>query len=291
MAFTDGWPSRLSLKARELESLQGQPKNALFQAGPEGGHVMQASLGEAGAASKVLVWGDSHAMALAPAFDAVGKDLDVTIDARAMYGTAPVISWTIGPSDSRGGLEMAAFNRRIFSEIQDRAASGELDVVVLVFRWATYVQREPPLEQYDPLPGFEGALLDTVRKLDDFGVQVVVLLEPPAFPVHVPKALALHDFIGTPPPSLTAENIRAFTSPYQGLIDSLKSGGEKVTLLDLSPALTTEDGEIQAVDDDGALLYSDDHHLSFRGALKMTAPLRDTIGHLLRPDASNGASQ
>jgi hypothetical protein len=130
-----------------------------------------------------------------------------------------------------------------------------------------------------------------VRKLDDLGVQVVVLLEPPAFPVHVPKAFALHDFIGTPAPSLTAENIRIFTSPYQGLIDSLRSGGEKVTLLDLSPALTIGDGAIRAVDDDGALLYSDDHHLSYRGALKMTAPLRDTIGHLLRPDASNGSSQ
>ena len=291
LAFTDGWPGRISPQAREFESLQGQPRNAFFQAGPEGAHVMQASLGAADLPAKVFVWGDSHAMALAPALDAAGKELDVSVATRAMQGNAPVLGWTIGPSESRGGLEMAAFNKRVFSEIQERAASGELDVVVLVFRWATYVQREPPLEQYDPLPGFEDALLETVRKLDDLGVQVVVLLEPPAFPVPVPKALALHDFIGTPAPSLSAENVRAFTNPYQGLIESLKSGGEKVTLLDLSPALTTGDGAIRAVDDDGALLYSDDHHLSYRGAVKMTAPLRDTIGSLLRTDVSNGAGQ
>ena len=109
--------------------------------------------------------------------------------------------------------------------------------------------------------------------------------------VQVPKAFALHDFIGTPAPSLSAENVRAFNNPYQGLIDSLKSSGEGVTLLDLSPALTTGDGAIRAVDDDGALLYSDDHHLSYRGAVKMTAPLRDTIGSLLRPDASGVPGQ
>ncbi|MFM8886327.1 MAG: SGNH hydrolase domain-containing protein, partial [Chthoniobacterales bacterium] len=73
--------------------------------------------------------------------------------------------------------------------------------------------------------------------------------------------------------------------------DSLRGSGGKVTLLDLSPALTADDGAVQAVDDDGVLLYSDDHHLSYRGALKVVGPLRDTIRGLLRPDASTGAGQ
>ena len=285
LAFSDGLPRRLPEAALHYAQLQGQKANLLNE--PAGVRsTRHGVLGAEDGAVKALVWGDSHANAMLPALDLAGKQAGVAIQARIMMGNAPVLGWSYETPASKSGSGMLSFNSAVFDEIAHLAEDGQLDMVFLIFRWARYLQRTPPLEFENPPPGFAEALEGTVEKLAALGLRVMVILEPPAFPVHVPRAFALHEFIGSELPELSVTEAVSFSEPYASLIKKLTENSGPVVLLDPTPVLVGEDGLVQTTNKEGKLLYADEHHLSYFGARQTTPLLLRAIESTL--DAADG---
>jgi peptidoglycan/LPS O-acetylase OafA/YrhL len=271
LAFSDGLPGRLSETALLYAQVQGQ-KTSLINEPAGSRHTRRGVLGAEDGSVKALVWGDSHANAMLPALDVAGKQAGMVIQARIMMGNAPVLGWSYEPPDSVAGKGMLSFNSAVYDEIARTKEESQLDMVFLIFRWARYLQRTPPLEFENPPSGFAEALDATLEKLTALGVKVIVMREPPSFPVHVPRAFALHELIGSPLPKLSITEAASFSKPYTSLIKAITKSSGRVVLLDPTPGLVGDNGLVRTANEEGKLLYADEHHLSYSGALQ-TAPI------------------
>lgn len=277
LAKTDGAPWRMSEATRDLATTNGQKLNALFGApGKENGSYA-ATLGQTDAAKCVLIWGDSQAMALAPAFDQAGKNLGIRVEIRARPGTAPVENWKSAQPGSRPAQEMQAFNKAAREEIRALQSEGVLRGVVFAFKWCINVVREPALEEFNPPSGFGEALCETLASLRNEGVNVAVFRETPVFPIEVPKALALHEFLGTAQLELPSGDVESFGSIYAPVLDTLPEG---IVVADPVPSLSGEGGLIRTQGPDGLVLFSDRNHLSPAGAGQLVPLVEDVLRKL-----------
>jgi peptidoglycan/LPS O-acetylase OafA/YrhL len=276
LARTDGFPGRLPHTAIDYEKLQGQPRHVLFAPIGDDPDALHATMGSEGSGLRAFLWGDSHAPALAQGLDQVAKELGVSITGKAMIGNAPVLGWGASAPDSSDAARKLAFNNSVFDQIAESAAKGDLQLVILAFRWSLYVPRSPPLEACAPPPGFAEALVLTVQKLLAMNLKVLIVLEPPALPVHVPKALALKNFVGASLPSVSAEQAVDFRRPYDEILRSLDDGTGRVILFDPLPALCG-DGVVLLTDEKGRLMYVDDNHLSTIAARRLVPGLKQKM--------------
>jgi hypothetical protein len=131
-----------------------------------------------------------------------------------------------------------------------------------------------------PLAGFEEALLETVTKLQKFGVKVVLLEEVPIFPGHVPRRAALARWIGVPELSLLATEVEVFRKPYGPVLARLQAMDPEVVILDPLPLFVTN-GRIESRDESGLLLWRDQHHLTESAAKRLAPVLSGTLGRTL----------
>jgi hypothetical protein len=120
-----------------------------------------------------------------------------------------------------------------------------------------------------PVEGFGDALVETARFLTDQGLKVAVVLEPPVFTAHVAKKLALHEWRGLAPPSLTLLQHKRFNEDYAEIILKLRERVPDAVLIDPLPAFLNPDGTIQTRDADGTLLFRDEHHLTPLGVFRL----------------------
>lgn len=91
-------------------------------------------LGAAGHVPKVIVWGDSHAMAILPAGESVCKEMGIACLAATASATAPVLDWF--KRYEYGLNENApAFNAACMGYIREAASKGEITHVILAARW------------------------------------------------------------------------------------------------------------------------------------------------------------
>ena len=138
-------------------------------------------LGDADGPAELLVWGDSHAMSILPAVDALCREAGVAACPATHTSTPPVIDHV---SRRRYGLNERAipFN----AAVMDHIKSGKIRTVILVATWGTYIEE----------PSFPDALLKTVDVLWDAGVNVYFMNDVPIFSFDVPKALVLYTWRG-----------------------------------------------------------------------------------------------
>ncbi|MEJ7639836.1 MAG: acyltransferase family protein, partial [Singulisphaera sp.] len=138
-------------------------------------------LGDADGAARLLVWGDSHAMSILPAIDALCREAGIKACAATHTSTPPVIDYS---SRQRYGLNERAisFNASVMGYIK----SGEIRTVLLVASWGTYFEEAP----------FPDALLRTIDALRAAGVNVYFMNDVPIFKFDVPKALVLYSWRG-----------------------------------------------------------------------------------------------
>ncbi|MEO0017974.1 MAG: O-acetyltransferase OatA, partial [Verrucomicrobiota bacterium] len=90
-------------------------------------------LGAPGISPKVLIWGDSHAMAILPALDLACKDAGIAARAATASSTAPVLEWF--RTEKWGLNEKApAFNAGVLDYIK-KASSDGLSLIILAASW------------------------------------------------------------------------------------------------------------------------------------------------------------
>jgi len=266
---TRGMPSRLPADVVAFDAAKG---DAFYQ---NSRHFIDeektiALLGAENKPCKFMVWGDSHGGVLLSMIDEICHENNISALAATRGQHPPVLEWSgAGPASFQHAIK-TQYADKAMSHIRRLVQSGELEHVLLAFRWNYYLENVPrAADDAVPVAGFQGALIKTVKTLEQLGLEVSVLLEVPDFGVHVPKAVALHHWRGLPEPRLSQQQHIERQGFYMPLIKRLQAETPNVHLIDASPYFISKDGQISFIDEQGLLLYRDDHHLTEHASMRL----------------------
>lgn len=226
-------------------------------------------------ARKLLLWGDSHAMATLPVLDELGREHRVSIHAAIEPGNAPLF----GTRSARIALDGADYGPAVEKLVE----SGDFDAVLLLARWPVYLEKQGhPSRNYlltDPDGGaiseeeaarlFVRCLGETVATLEARGTRVHLLRAVAHQPLSVPETVAQARSRGLDPNAFAlslAEHERA-DAGVNRLLDEALAGTAAVTM-DPRPFLTDGQGRYLMARE-GRALYSDRSHLSPFGSRQL----------------------
>ncbi len=216
---------------------------------------------------RFLLWGDSHAMSLAPLLHRLGQDYNLGGLQLTATSSAPLLIW---------GHELASWDKspkykaRWRELCVDTIRDNQIRTVFLSGYWASYGR-----------PRFQEDLKDTIATLNARGVRVVMVCDFPSQPAVNSRNLRLSSRWSWLRPTPTdraahlAQNARVYAT-LEGLPQS-----PDFTVVDPAevvlgwPDLTLEDGP----------LYTDSHHLSDAGAL-LLRPVFEPIFRQMQQDAA-----
>jgi peptidoglycan/LPS O-acetylase OafA/YrhL len=221
--------------------------------------------GPSDASADVVVWGDSHAIALLPAYERIASahgvrvHLAVTSSCRPLLG---VISETAAPDRSQ---RCAEFNE---------AAIGAIDaidpILVILNAYWTYpdlalaATADGELAEGSPL--FQRGFERTLRAIDEHRRKICVVGGVPTLEYLMPYAYAMARRRGIDPEfiALRASEAKAQHSELDRHFSELRRR-HAFTLVDPKATLCTS-GTCAIVSADGRSLYRDTNHLSVTGA-------------------------
>ena len=203
---------------------------------------------------KVLVWGDSHAMSILPAIEALARETNTVSCAATHTANAPVIGYYYRDKWALNERSLP-FNAAVLEYVR----SARIPKVVLVARWHLYVNDSSE---------FLAALMDTVAALQATGASVYFVCDVPRFNFTVPRALALCSLKGSDLSELgmIPEDYERQNHFHEWLLPRLREA--RVQILDPIPAIQTRTHSIRILPfDSGGSFFLDQHHLSKYGAL------------------------
>jgi peptidoglycan/LPS O-acetylase OafA/YrhL len=245
----------------------------------EGAHLAETlagcALGSPNQAATFLVWGDSHARALAPSINIAAAKRGVAGRIVFQLGCPPLLGIA-----RRHGTSCYEFNNTVLSHIE---AHSELTTIILSARWALSangnrykteegatvklmdVQSGPrPTDTNEAL--FAVGLQRTVKKLAELGRKVVIVAQVPEVGYDVPSSNSIALRTGRDLNAIVAATWAEYLARNRvagAAIDSLR---RTYAIHVVDPAKALCDGQRCRVVVDGHPLYHDDDHLSLLGA-------------------------
>lgn len=217
---------------------------------------------------KLLVWGDSHAMAVIPAVESLCKENLVRGVAATHLANAPLVGY-VGTNSFSLKEESVSFN----SNVVKFSLSNRISDVILACSWDAI--------RTDQL---RATLVATVNAFYGSGTRIWILKQVPRqrWSVHDKLApAALHGFdpesIGLP----LGEYRKEFQSQNR-IFEEVASKFPNVTILDPSVYFVNSN-KLCRVAKDGVALYSDDNHLTVAGAM-LLRPLFEPVFQGIRKE-------
>ena len=201
---------------------------------------------------RLLVWGDSHAMAALPAVDYLCKQHSVRAFASTHSETPPLVDYL--PDGVHSLKEDAPdFGRAVIRFVR----TLQIRNVLLIARWKGY--------KAGSSPEFHAALMKTVTELKNCGAKVWIMREVPNFSWDVPRALARAALFHMDPSKLTLPLNAYFEQIADQDHEFAQVAGLSVIVLD--PAKYLSQGEIVLSSDNEVPIYRDFHHLTVQGTI------------------------
>ncbi len=224
-------------------------------------------------APRVVLWGDSHALMLLPAFKALAKSRGLQLSFAAISSCRPLLP-TVGPAVGTAGEgHCAAFNLAMLSALR----RIHPDVTVLSAYW----DLDNPQADGNPETLSAKAASHSVSNLESTAssiratgslVCVCVVLDVPRHPYVVPYALGMArrrnldtDFLYTQRAAMTARYSR-----FESVVRALAAGNE-LRIADPKEVLCA--GARCEIEFAGQPLYRDTNHLSVAGAMRVSSSL------------------
>ena len=203
-----------------------------------------------------LVWGDSHAMAMWPAFDALGKQYAKTVQCAAHLATCPVLGY-----ESFNETSLLEKSTLWGQAIVEHVRKKQIPHVVMIANWHWYYnyQQETSHEE------FSAILLETTLALRQAGAKVWILKEVPAQTPHYRIAIAKALLAGKSANVGVAKSKHLKGSLKEDEIFALsrKNGAQ---IIDATPVFFAE-GETSKLQVNGDSIYFDATHISKEGAI------------------------
>jgi peptidoglycan/LPS O-acetylase OafA/YrhL len=248
------YPDRVFVQQKSREIRFEDAMNGDFLELGSGGYAMPVS---------ILLWGDSHAVALIPLVDSLCAEYSVRGSAAVYAATAPLVGWE--DHLGRGLKERAVpFNDSVVEFIRHHSVSD----VIIVAHWDLY-EAEQSADQIRLL------LQNTLRELKEAKARIWVMKTVPIpdfdVPKYVAKSTQLNELKDLGISAAEYRKARQRQSQIFNLEREYLSG---VHILD--PAEYFVRDEVSLIAKDGKILYCDDTHLSVLGAMELR-PLFEPI--------------
>jgi peptidoglycan/LPS O-acetylase OafA/YrhL len=230
--------------------------------------------------TRFLVWGDSHAAAMAPAIDVAAGQAGVHGVFAAQASCPPL------PNVELPSRHLTDRCRDFNAAVLDLIDARQIPVVFMIAYWPKYFHdSELPNEgiYFDPSvpPPVNDRSASIVEAMDDVlanlkqrGIRVVLVMDVPEMGRFVPEALARAVITGG---STDIAPSWSYTEKRQALPRKvLAEEAEKhgAAIVDPLPAIC-RDGRCYAADDDGIPLYADSDHI--------TATVSRSLSYLYEP--------
>jgi len=243
---------------------------------------------QSGVRPKVLLWGDSHAISIMPAFDVIGKEMKCGIYVAAQPGIPPLAgTWPLRKSFQSMDTGTAVLE---FAERQ------KIEHVVLAARWNYYVfgdadgdcshlicdasTHSTKPQQAEAV--FRRSIRRTCDRLRAAGAQIWILRQVPFQPRNAPgtalRLAALHRDLNDL--ATTVDEHQQRFAAINRLLDFV--AGDSVNYLDSLPFVADNTGRCRTTVD-GVTIYRDHDHFSAHGARQLEP--------LLRPVFTDGAGR
>jgi peptidoglycan/LPS O-acetylase OafA/YrhL len=272
-----GWPQRFSAEVRALAyTVRGL--------GPGYGRCMtfdDAAVAEGrlchypalNATRRVVVWGDSHSLALLPAYEVLARERHVEIFMAGHSSCRPLLGLQ-SPLDLQG--RCASFNAAMIEAVEHL----DPQVVVLNAFWIypEFMQDSAARRSRAAQAEFARAVAATLAPLERAGRKVCVVLDAPSRPYPVPYALATAQRRGLAPDFLELSRAAGYAQqqPVDDVFHALAQDS-RVRLVDPKDLFCdARQCALQAAD--GRPLYNDADHLSRTAALALVDGLARCVG-------------
>ncbi len=214
-----------------------------------------------------LAWGDSHAMSLMPLLDDLCEENAIHGSSAMSSNTPPLLGFVTRKGFGLGE-NCPQFNEAVVKWAIERKVRG----VVMAAFWA----------QYASDPQFGTCLHNTVNRLTDAGMTVVLVRDVPMQNGDVPRELVRTQYFGQDVQSVgvPVELHREKNRIADQWLESI--AGPQVIVVDPTPYMVDETGLCRG-ELDGVALYRDAGHVSAAGARRLKPMLDSVFQNLDRP--------
>jgi len=281
---TDGLEGRVPEAVIQLSDQERNPEFRAkhTQADADAGKFFTLGTGHNSPATPTfLLWGDSHAIALAPELDALAADHHYAGYAALRAGKPPILNVWVEQSGRSNTID---YNNAVMRFIEER----KIDRVLLAARWSLYVSGKDDeplkgliLDAEDSRPSLEGArlafekrLAETVDQLLELDVEVYIFEQVPDQGFDVPRELADRIWRERSVDELGL-GVQAHLARQAPVVQAFSTLPKEVTLLDPAENLIGENGRTILMQG-GRSLYIDEDHVSDAGA-EFLSPLLEQV--------------
>ena len=171
-----GFPDRFDNDARRFVATGSKDSRYLHHLEAADIPAKLVRLGSAEGETKLLIWGDSHAMAILPVIESLCLENGTVAYAATRYATAPAVEY-FHKNQDRQRQGIVKFNAAVVEYVQ----SSRIPAVLLVGRWSYY-------EDF-PDRTLADALLQTIDSLVACGCRVYFMKDVPNYHFDVPSAM------------------------------------------------------------------------------------------------------
>jgi peptidoglycan/LPS O-acetylase OafA/YrhL len=234
-------------------------RNSVSLADAQAGQFPEIGAQQSNQPVKLLIWGDSHAMAITPVLDELCRRFSWRGVQATHHSTPPVLGYA---NEIEGGLKESAplFNKAVLDYIGKR----HIENVVMAARWGEYSSAE-----------FKTNLLSTVRAVVKLGARVYVIkdvpIQAPNLATKTAFAIIHHGYLTQI--GITRKEHQEANRDLDQMFEQISQAG--ATVLDPADYFLNSRGFYGVVKDD-QILYLDGHHITVEGS-RLLAPLFEPI--------------
>lgn len=221
--------------------------------------------GRTSAHNTVLLWGDSHAMSLAPVLDQLAREHNIRLVQLTHNASAPLLSW--GYKDGVKLFTSDDFKRKWADLALKEVASLKPRAIFLVGFWQEYCR-----------PSFPEELTKTIAKFHQLDIDVIFVGDNPSLLGDPWRQLSLaqrFSFIPTPTTVSKAKHEQENALVYRAI--AKLPANDHLKFIDLAPEIFKWQ---MFVSSEGMPYYFDDDHLSEAGAMLLSPLFRPTFKEL-----------
>ena len=285
----DGIPQRfpnfvmLQQSLEKGEITQPDQKGCWFLSQNHSDVLENCSYGSSDSKNRVMLWGDSHARSLLPAFDTLGKEYDHQIIVASLAGCPPVIEVT-RPDGYDNAPKCKKHSEIVMNFIRD----NDIKRIFIVARWGLYTHgwyRNGKLQKAtgflaDELVSETGPLISrevlhrkltkTVGIFKDLNIPVVLITGIPVQKSEPQRLYRLQELYDSFEELRLEEHLE-----HQRVASELLFDLEDPSRVDVLDTTSVTCGQIYCpYRDESRLFYKDDNHISPQRAIELIPLLR-----------------